>query len=255
MSADHLKEYQGGFEKMKVVAVNSSPNMEKGNTALVLDPFLEGMREMGAKVELFYTKKLKINPCQGEFNCWLKTPGECFLKDDMQMLLPKIAGADILVLASPIYVDGITGPMKNLLDRIIPLAQPFFELRDGHCRHPGREENKSTRLVLVSNCGFWEMDNFNPLLVHMKAVSKNLGSEFAGALLRPHGPALKGMMEMGGPVDDIFEAAKEAGRQLVKDGKMSLEILNGVSRELLPLEMYVEIVNQKFQEALDSREK
>ena len=28
--------------------------------------------------------------------------------------------------------------------------------------------------MLVSNCGFWEMDNFDPLLVHMKAVSKNL---------------------------------------------------------------------------------
>jgi multimeric flavodoxin WrbA len=240
---------------MKVVAINSSPNMGKGNTALVLDPFLEGMREMGAEVDLFYTKKLKINPCQGEVNCWLKTPGECFQKDDMQMLLPRIAEADVLVLATPVYVDGITGPMKNLLDRIIPLAQPFFELRDGHCRHPGRDGNKGSQLVLVSNCGFWEMDNFDPLLVHMKAVSKNLGSKFAGALLRPHGPALKGMMEMGGPVDDIFEAAKEAGRQLVKDGRMSAETLKGVSRELLPLEMYVEIVNQRFQEALDVPEK
>ena len=75
---------------MKVVAINSSPNMEKGNTALVLAPFLEGIEEMGGKVELFYTKKLKINPCQGEFNCWRKTPGECFQKDDMQMLLPHI---------------------------------------------------------------------------------------------------------------------------------------------------------------------
>ena len=240
---------------MKVLAINSSPNMRKGNTALVLDPFLEGMREMGAEVELFYTKKLNINPCQGEFNCWLKTPGKCFQKDDMQMLLPQIAEADVLVLATPVYVDGITGPMKNLLDRIIPLAQPFFELRDGHCRHPGRDTNKDNQLVLVSNCGFWEMDNFNPLIVHMQAVSKNIGSEFAGALLRPHGPALKGMMEMGGPVDDIFKAAKAAGRQLVEDGEMSDETLKVVSRELLPLEMYVEIVNQRFQEALDVPEK
>ena len=50
---------------MKVVAINSSPNMDKGNTALILDPFLEGMREVGADVELFYTRKMKINPCQG----------------------------------------------------------------------------------------------------------------------------------------------------------------------------------------------
>ena len=29
---------------MKAVVINSSPNIEKGNTAVILDPFLEGMR-------------------------------------------------------------------------------------------------------------------------------------------------------------------------------------------------------------------
>ncbi len=240
---------------MKVVAINSSPHMSKGCTALLLNPFLEGMKEAGAEVELFYTKDLEINPCQGEFNCWLKTPGKCFQRDDMATLLPKLAKANIWVVATPVYVDGVTGPMKNLLDRIIPLGQPFFELREGHCRHPGRELPKGGKLVLVSNCGLWEMDNFDPLLVHMKAVSKNLGGEFAGALLRPHGPALRGMMGTGMPVDDIFKAAKEAGHQLVQEGKMSPETLKVVSRELMPREMYIQIVNQKFREALGALEK
>jgi len=240
---------------MKVLAINSSPSMGKGNTALVLDPFLEGMREAGAEAQVFYTRKLKIKPCHGEFNCWFKTPGECFQQDDMQMLLPELAEAEILVLATPVYVDGVTGPLKNLLDRMLPLVQPFFELREGHCRHPRRDGSLGGKLVLVSNCGFWELDNFDPLLGHIAAACKNLGSEFAGALLRPHGPALKGMMAMGMPVDDIFAAAKEAGRQLVADGKMSSETLKVVSRELLPLEMYVQNVNQRFQKALDALEK
>jgi len=240
---------------MKVVAFNSSPKMDKSNTSLILDPFLDGMREAGAEVELFYTKKLKINPCQGEFNCWLKTPGVCFQKDDMQMLHPKIREADILVFATPVYVDGVSGPMKNLIDRMIPAVQAFFELRDGHCRHPVHEGHKYGKMVLVSNCGFWEMDNFDPLLVHMKAFCKNLSLEFAGALLRPHGSALKPMIEMGVPPNDVFEAAGEAGRQMVRDGRMATETLNTVSRELLPLEMYVQIVNQNFQRILDAVEK
>lgn len=239
---------------MKVLAINSSPNMDKGNTALVLGPFLEGMKEAGAEVELFYTKKLKINPCQGEFDCWLKTPGTCFQQDDMQMLLPKLAEADVRVLATPVYVDGVSGSMKGLLDRIIPLAHPLFELRDGHCRHPLREGVRAGRLVLVSNCGFWEMDNFNPLLVHVEAVCRNLRSEFAGALLRPHGPALKVMMEMGLPVDDVLAAAKAAGRQLVEEGRMSPEALKTVNRDLLPLEMYVRMVNGSVRKTLGALE-
>ncbi|PAV12481.1 iron-sulfur protein [Methanosarcina spelaei] len=240
---------------MKVLAINSSPRMDKGNTALILNPFLEGMKEEGADVELFYTRKLNIHPCTGEFNCWLKTPGKCLHNDDMNLLYPRIDAADVIVFATPVYVDGVTGPMKNLMDRIIPLVQPFFELRDDHCRHPGRGEAKARKLVLVSNCGFWEKDNFDPLIVHMKAICKNLSAEFSGALLRPHGEAIAGMLEMGAPIGDIFEAAKEAGRQLAKEQKISQETLDIVSRELLPKDMYIQIVNQYFQQCLDEVEK
>jgi len=225
---------------MKVLAINGSPMMGKGNTALILAPFLQGMEEAGAEIDLFYTKKLKINPCQGEFHCAIKTPGECFQKDDMQMLHPKLCEADIWVFATPVYVSGMTGPMKNLIDRIlIPMGEPFLELRDGHCRHRMREGIKHGKVVLVSNCAYWEMDNFDLLLAHACAVCEHAEREFAGALLRPHGPVLRPMMERGAAVEDVFEAAREAGRQLVEDGVMSPETLNTVSCELLPLEMYV----------------
>lgn len=236
---------------MKVLAINSSPWMDKGNTALILDPFLEGMREAGAEVELFYTKKLDIKPCQGEFNCWLKSPGKCFQEDDMQMLRPKFQAADVWVFATPLYVDGVTGPMKNLFDRLIPIAEPFIELRDDHCRHPLREGTKRGKVVLVSNCGFWERDNFDALLVHMEAVCRNVSRELAGAVLRPHGPAVKAMIEMGNPPNDVLEAAREAGRQLVQRGSMKVRTLKTVARDLLPRDKYLGILNQRFQEALD----
>ncbi|MBU2630352.1 MAG: flavodoxin family protein, partial [Proteobacteria bacterium] len=105
------------------------------------------------------------------------------------------------------------------------------------------------------SCGFWEMDNFNPMLVQLKAMSRNMGSQFAGALLRPHIPALKGMAEMGMPLDDILTSAKEAGRQLVEDGRMSPETLTIVSRELLPLETYLQFVNYSFQKTLNEQDK
>ncbi len=236
---------------VKVMAFSCSPKMDSGNTALILAPFLEGMKEAGAEVELFYTSKLKINPCTGEFNCWTKNPGVCYQNDDMTTLYPKLKEADIWVFATPVYVDGIIGPMKNLFDRLLPLIQPLFELRDGHCRHPLREGVKQGKVVLVSNCGFWEMDNFEPLLIHFRAACKNMNREFAGALLRPHGPALRSMIQRGLAVDDVLDAAREAGCQLVKEGRMSDETLETVSRELLSLENYMQIVNTSFQRALE----
>jgi multimeric flavodoxin WrbA len=220
--------------------------MDKGNTAAILAPFLDGMREAGAEVQVYYTKKLNIEPCQGEFDCWLKTPGKCFQHDDMEVLLPRLAEADIHIFATPLYTDGVSGPLKNLWDRMIPLAYPFFELRDGHCRLPHRQGDVTSKVVLVSNCGFWELDNFEPLLAHMQARCRNNRQEFAGALLRPHGPALKPMADSGAPVNDVFEAARAVGRQLIQEGKMSSQTLATVSRPLMPLDMYVQSVNQEY---------
>lgn len=239
---------------MNVLAINGSPMKEKGNTAAILTPFLDGIREAGAEIELFYTKDLKIHPCQGEFNCWFKTPGKCFQKDDMQTLLPKFRQTDLWVFATPLYVDGMSGPMKNLLDRLIPLLEPFLELRGGHGRHPLRKDVKPGKVVLVSNCGLWEPDNFDPLVAHVEAACRNLNREFAGALLRPNGPIMKVMAEMGAPAEDVIEAAKNAGLQLVKEGKMNQRNLEVIGRELIPLEMFIESANEHIKQTLDALE-
>ena len=144
----------------------------------------------------------------------------------------------------------LSGLLKNMLDRLIPFADPIIEFRDGHCRHPGRANVKNGKLVLVSNCGFWELDNFDALVEHIRAIGRNINMEYAGALLRPHGPALKGMMDQGMDMSNIFEAAKDAGRQLVENGKMSPDTLKAVGRDLLSKEQYVTIVNKFINNAL-----
>ncbi len=234
---------------MKVVAINASPHMDHGNTAMILGPFLEGMRDAGTDVEVLYTRRLNIKPCTGEFHCWVKEPGRCYIDDDMNDVYPKMREAEIWVLAAPVYVDGLPAPLKMLIDRLLPLVEPFIEIRDEHCRHPRREDAKAGKIALVSVCGFWELDNFDPMVTHVKAMCKNIGREFAGALLRPHGGALKVMRKLGVPMGDVLEAAREAGRQLVTDGVMSPETLSTISRELVPRDVYVRAVNMNFHRA------
>jgi len=238
--------------KMKVLAFNCSPKAEKANTSLILNPFLKGLGNGGARVELFYTRKLKIRPCSGDLHCWFQQPGTCIHKDDMQSLYPKLREADIWVFGTPVYFDGVSGTMKNLMDRLVPLILPFVELREGHCAHARREGTKAGKVVLVSNCGFWETDNFDPLLVHMKAFCRTIGREFAGALLRPCGDTFKGLLDLNRPVHDIAEAAEAAGLQLALEGKMAPEVLNTVSREITPLDRFVNASNKICRQCLDA---
>jgi len=230
-----------------VLAINASPHRHTGNTAEILNPFLEGMRAEGAAVELFCTEDLAINSCKGDLSCMIRPDGRCIHRDDMDELIPKIRNADILVLASPLYVDDVTGPMKTLMDRMVPLLQIFIETRDGHTRHPLKEFRKR-RVILVSSCGFWELDNFDVLVAHMQAFAKNITAEFSGALLRPHAASLKGMIAMGAPVQDIPEAAREAGRQMVRENRISPGLLETISRPLVPRDVYQQTSNQHFME-------
>jgi multimeric flavodoxin WrbA len=237
---------------VKVLAINSSPHMNKGTTALILKPFLKGMKEKGAEIEKLYTQKLNIKPCTACFNCWFPTDGECSIRDDMDDVLPKIAESDILVIASPLYVDGVTGPMKNLIDRMLPLLEPYVELRNGRCRHPLRQFTKPGKIVYISTCAWWKLENFDPMIQYMKAMSANLGREFAGALLRPHAGPLKYLKATGNSVDDIINAAKDSGRELIENGKISSENLKKISRELIPLEEYIKIFNQDMENTVKS---
>ena len=231
---------------MKVLAINGSPHMDEGNTAMILNPFLEGMKEAGSDVEVFYTRKLKIGACNGDLSCWFKNPGICGQKDDMQMLLPKLKEADVIVWASPVYYAGVTGPLKNLMDRQLPLY-----LQGGQAKQP--------KAVLVSTCSAWELSMFDPLLLQMRAIytRPNESSDFAGALLRPMADGMKEMVKAGETelVEDIFRAAREAGRQLAKEGMISEELQKQVSRELMPRDAYYKAAQMMMEQIRKAAEK
>jgi multimeric flavodoxin WrbA len=212
-----------------VLAINGSPNMEKGRTAKVLTPFLEGMEQAGAAVELFYARRLNVKPCKGELYCWNKKPGECHIEDSMQSLYPKLREADILVLATPVYVP-LPGEMQNLINRIVPLMDPVLESRNGRTRARTRASVKISKIVLVSTSGWWETGNFGTVIRIVEELAKDMNVEFSGALLRPHSSYMYKNKE---EAEKIFEAAKQAGYQLIKEGKIADELLEIISQPLI----------------------
>jgi multimeric flavodoxin WrbA len=120
---------------MRTLLVNGSPHTVQGVHVSILDSFEKGLKKAGSETIRIDLYDQKIQPCKGCFTCWTKTPGKCIQQDDMVSLLPQIAQADILALVTPVYLDGMTGPMKSFLDRTIPLLKGRVELRDDHMRH------------------------------------------------------------------------------------------------------------------------
>ena len=239
-----------GMVLTRVVAINGSAKMEKGNTALVLAPFLDGVREAGGSVELFYAKRLNVKPCTGEFYCWNEKPGECYIDDDMQVLYPKLRETDILVLATPVYIP-LPGEMQNLINRLCPLVEPILQFQDGRTRARFHDEVSIRKIVLVSTCGWWEMGNFGTVLRIAEELAKDASVEFAGAVLRPHAYL---MVKNKEKAKKVTEALRQAGSQLVKKGRMSKSLLKVISQPLVSEEEYRRSLNEGY-EKLKSGEK
>lgn len=239
----------------KAIAFLGSPHGWNGTTAMILKPFLEGLQEGGCEIVSFDLSNMKINPCRGDLSCWLLTDGDCIQNDDMIKVLNATKDGDIFVLATPVYVDGMTGLLKNLIDRMIPLVLPFVEYDDQHMWHPWRNEKRQTQMVLIATCGFWKLSNFDPLVKHIEAICANFGSEYVGALLRPHAPAMLEMQRMGLNIDDIFIAAKQAGIELAQFGQIPWTTLDTISRPLVERELYVDNLNKYFEQILEKKGK
>ena len=220
----------------KAVAINGSPRMEKGNTAMVLTPFIQGMMDAGSDVELLYASRLKVKPCTcGEMYCWNEVPGECCIKDDMQLLYPKLREADILVLATPVYIP-LPGDMQNIINRLCPLLDPFLEFREGRTRARFRKDVGIRKIVLVSTGGWWEKANFGTVVRITEELAKDASVEFAGAVLRPHAHLMKEKGELTQDGEAVLNAVRRAGYELVKEGVMTKETLETISRPLISQE-------------------
>jgi multimeric flavodoxin WrbA len=217
----------------RVLAINGSARKERGYTAMLLEALLEGMEAAGAETELVVASKLDVRPCTGEFDCWFKHVGLCYQHDDMDGLYPKLRAADVLVLGIPVYVP-FPGDMQNLVNRLMPLVEPILEIRDGRTRARFHENVRISKIVLVSCGGWWEAENMDKVVHSVQDMAEDASVAFE-ALLRPHAHKMRELPEEG---EAILAEVREAGRQLVAEGRMDPETLERVSRPLVPFEEY-----------------
>ncbi|MGE4518370.1 MAG: flavodoxin family protein [Desulfobacteraceae bacterium] len=215
---------------MKILFINGSPTKKKGMTDIAIDLLIQGAREAGAETEKIYLADKKINYCTGCFSCWLKTPGTCIYKDDMPEILGKIKNADILLLGTPLYVDGMTAQTKTFVDRIIPLVEPEFEMVDGHYRHAKRLDSVPD-IALLSVCGFYELDNFDGLVDHVKRICKNFRSDYLGAVLKPYSYSLVMDELVPEHVTEIKNALVKAGAELAQNKRFEGETLDKIASQ------------------------
>jgi multimeric flavodoxin WrbA len=123
---------------MKVLLLNS---FKKDNLhTAVIERLLLSKLFKEDSIEKISVVDKNIGHCIGCFNCWVKTPGECVIKDDSQELLQKYINCDLVIYLTPIVFGGYSYELKKFLDRAIPLVSPLFTRINKEMHHKRRYE-------------------------------------------------------------------------------------------------------------------
>lgn len=170
---------------MKVLGIAGSPRAD-GNTSLLVKEALKVCAEKGADTELITLAGKKIMFCD---NCDACAGGKnpCPKHDDVKEILDAMAEADAIIIGSPTYFGGVSGQLKTLFDRTMPLRRKDFQLSGivGGAIAVGGSRNGGQENVI--------RDIQNWMMIHeMIVVADRKTAHFGGiAVGRNPGDALK----------------------------------------------------------------
>jgi multimeric flavodoxin WrbA len=130
---------------MQAVILNGArPNDDA--TDHVHDLIAEELWHTKCEAQSFTLRDAKIAYCQGDFECWVKTPGMCKAADDSRAIARAVINSDLVIYLTPITFGGYSSELKRALDKMICLIAPFFAFVKGEVHHQKRYE-RYPRLV------------------------------------------------------------------------------------------------------------
>lgn len=224
---------------MKILVFNGSPKKEKSDTLHITHAFLNGMSEAAPQeVQCIDVIDQKINFCIGCFAC-KQNGGSCVQDDAMYGILEKILDSDLLLFSFPLHSYGMPAPLKNLIDRMLPLSSMAMASVNGRYTHIGQRDYAHLRYLMICGCGFPNSkQNFEPAIAQFKLLFPS------GHIILtvPESPMFNAP-EAAAVTVPRLELVKKAGRQYTETGTIEETLLAEVGSPMIPEEVYAKIVN------------
>jgi len=98
-----------------VLGICGSPR-SNSNTEKLLDTALNEFDRIHFRTEKILLRKYNVKPCVSCRQCVEKH--QCCIDDDMtSRIIPKLIESDVIIIASPVYFNNISGQVKLFMDR------------------------------------------------------------------------------------------------------------------------------------------
>ena len=238
---------------MKILAINGSHRGERGFTHLLVQRLFAGASEMGATTEEVLLAKLKIQRC---VSCGKCNTADHYLRcvyhdrDDVQGVFGKMAAADIVVFATPIYVFNLTGLFKTFMDRLYSTSD-VFDMKltaSGLLFHHVDRAICGKPLCVLVCCDSLEPEVWRNAVSYLHTYAKFMDAPVVGTLVRPGGRLIghgtDPEAERQFPrLPEVYEAFAEAGRELGRAGRISRATERRASQGLIDVPWIVQALS------------
>ncbi|TYQ14940.1 UNVERIFIED_CONTAM: NADPH-dependent FMN reductase [Acetivibrio alkalicellulosi] len=231
---------------MKITVYNGSPGGKNSRTHKMIQEILKGAVEKDVIAQNYFLSEKKINYCRACNHCFDVELNKCIIEDDMTEMLHSYKESDIVIFATPLYIDNVSGMMKIFFDRCLSLGAPYVAKdENGECRHIDKSgfSNayvKVPKWVVVSNAAFPEQSQFQVLSLLFRRMARNFHTQLiaeiyrgAGALLHDIVPGLETVVE------DYRKLLRKAGKELVTSMELSKETKSELNKPLIPDDAYI----------------
>jgi len=158
---------------MRMNAYIVSDGEYETDTLLRLDALVKRvLTEKGFAIAEKRLRPAELAWCRGCFGCWVKTPGECVIRDAMADINRANVQNDVMVYLTPIVFGQYSANIKSALDRWIPNALPFLVAHpNGGTTHPPRYAANAQYIMLGYGDGLTAEDKrlFSQITVKHRA--------------------------------------------------------------------------------------
>lgn len=231
---------------MKITVFNGSPAGKDSATHKMVEEILAGAVDVGAEVHNYFLKEKNINHCRACGHCFNIKLNKCSIEDDMEEMLDQFKQSDIVIYATPLFFDNVSGLMKVFFDRSLSFVAPHVG-KDGYgeYRHVDKlgfsnSFYKVPKLVAVSNAAFPEQSHFQVISHLFKRMARNIHTELIAEIYRGEGPLVKLDVPALKPIiNDYKKLLRKAGRELAQSLELSEETRIELEKPLIPYDAYV----------------
>ncbi len=233
---------------MKILAINASHRGDKGHTRFLIDKLFQGAASAGAVCEVVTLAKLKINRCLACLQCHTDAHLlQCVYddKDDVRAVLRKMAEADQIVYATPIYVFNMSGLLKTFLDRLNATgdSRVLRATNSGLMFHDIDPAICSKPFVTLVCCDNIENETPKNVLTYFRTFSRFMDAPLVGELVRNGGTMFGDGKDLTRAkkfpkIGQIYAAYEQAGRELATEGRIRRVTQCRANQEVIPVALF-----------------